>query len=69
MLSPMADPKYMTVDEVAVIFRRGRATVTAWCRTGKIEAIHLPGGGWLIPQAVIEKIMEPAVQSATKEPQ
>ena len=40
--------EYLKVSEVAKICRVGRKAVLEWIHKGKLEAIKLPGGNYLI---------------------
>lgn len=44
-----ASKKFLRTNEVAEAFQVSDRMVRKWCETGKIKALHTPGGGWRIP--------------------
>ena len=47
---------YLTAEQVAERFDITAETARAWARTGKVEAIRLPGGQYRFRREVIEAI-------------
>jgi excisionase family DNA binding protein len=49
----MSRPEYLSVDEVAAIFRKHRDTIRIWCRTGKLKGARKIGRDWFIPYSAV----------------
>lgn len=47
---------YLTADQVAEKFGISAEAVRGWARTGKVDAIRLPGGQYRFRREVIEAI-------------
>ena len=47
----------LTTGEVAVMLRVSRATVTGYCRRGKLASVRTPGGHRRIPLAAVQALM------------
>ena len=55
----MTEIKYLTVQEVATLFRRSTKTIYRWIEEGDpIKEYTRVGGGVLIPESEIERILE-----------
>jgi excisionase family DNA binding protein len=50
--------EYLTPNEVALMLHVDPATVRRWCQAGRLQAVRLPGGGYRIPMAVVERLRE-----------
>jgi excisionase family DNA binding protein len=48
--------RFLTLDEVAELFRVHRGTVYKWVRSGKLRAIRV-AATWRIPQDVIDELV------------
>lgn len=46
--------QYLTPNEVAMALRLNPETVRKWARTGRVAAVALPGGRWLIHRDVLK---------------
>lgn len=55
----------LTVSEVAEPLRVPDATVTRWCREGRIEAIALPRG-WRIPRESLDRFLSENYERKTR---
>ena len=49
----------LTTQDVAAHVGVSRASVWNWCRSGRISAVQLPGGQWLIPKSELDRILAP----------
>lgn len=49
-MAVMSTLDYLKVKEVAEICRTTRKTILLWIKEGKLQAIKLPGGHYLIPR-------------------
>ena len=54
-------PRLLTAQEVADLFRVSVYTVGNWRRSGELEGVRLPGGGgWRFRSEDVEKFLERA---------
>jgi excisionase family DNA binding protein len=47
--------RFLTLDEVAELFRVHRGTVYKWVRSGKLRAVRV-AATWRIPEEVIDEL-------------
>ena len=56
MASTQAD---WSVPEIEQKLNVSRASVYRWLRAGQLQAYRLPGGGWRIPDAAVQRLTKP----------
>lgn len=58
----------LTLDSVQSILRVSRWTLYAWIREGKLEALRLPSGRFMVPEREVERIKNNRAQRAKSTP-